>query len=787
MKHFLLMVLCLAGIGLTSTAQTFNITPWPKELMKKTGELVLPASFVVSTEGLDEAGQAETRRFVDELRRTTGLEISQATADAPEAAKALVRVKQAVRSMDAEGYQLSITDTAIYIVAETTVGFFYAFQSLKKLMPAHVAAGIYRPCEQYTLPAVLIKDAPRFRYRGFMLDVSRHFFTTKEIKKFLRLMALYKMNYFHWHLTDDQGWRVEIKKYPKLTTVGATRANSWNTDMETGPYWTNQTYGPYFYTLEEIRDVVAYADSLHITVVPEVEMPGHFAAAVTAYPEYSCNPKGKHEVWVNGGISTDVLNVGNDAAVQFAKDILTELAPLFPGEVFHVGGDETPTTAWQNNAECQAIYKAEGMTNYSQLQSRFTKQIAEHLRTLGKRIAVWNEAVTANGANTQLIKESGATVYCWNPCQSGATKAANLGLNAIITNWGQDGCYYINRRANQADYGAGNGGDNLQKMYDYLPVPTSVATGLQKYYYGVQGTFWCEHVSDTAHLEHLALPRLMGIAETGWTPQARKDFTQFVERMKADTAYLRLAGFRYHPQYIEYEGPEAPAEETVLPRVSTSAERYYYQISSLATTGSRAGRCIELLTDGAALLTDQAGKGAKAGMLWSGPAATDTQSNYDAQLWALEAAPDGSDKYALVCKARLDGSVNPTPSANGTGGRWSYDSAKKNYNFILADNGYGKNGDAYYYSIRSDKNASLWVNCAMNFAVNLYGNPADGQGGYWKFTPTFDPAVPAEVRLTSAAYPLLAGPTYDMSGRRIERPIHPGIYIVNGVKRATTK
>ena len=786
MRRFILMLLCLVGMGLTSRAQTYNITPWPKELTKKPGELVLPASFMVSTDGLDEAGQAETRRFAAELQRTTGLDINVAAVDAPEAANALVRVKQAVRSMDAEGYQLSITDTTIYIVAETTVGFFYAFQSLKKLMPAHVAAGIYQPCEQYKLPAVLIKDAPRFRYRGFMLDVSRHFFTTKEIKKFLRLMALYKMNYFHWHLTDDQGWRVEIKKYPKLTTVGATRANSWNTDMDKGQYWTNQTYGPYFYTQEEIKDVVAYADSLHITVVPEVEMPGHFAAAVTAYPEYSCNPKGQHEVWVNGGISTDVLNVGNDRAVQFAKDILTELAPLFPGEVFHVGGDETPTTAWQNNAECQAIYKAEGMTNYSQLQSRFTKQIAEHLQSLGKRIAVWNEAVTANGANTKLIKESGATVYCWNPCQSGATKAANLGLNAIITNWGQDGCYYINRRANSTDYGAGNGGDNLQKMYDYLPVPTNVASSQEKYYYGVQGTFWCEHVSDTAHLEHLALPRLMGIAETGWTPQSRKNFTQFVERMKQDTAYLRLAGFRYHPQYIEYDGPEAPVE-VVLPRASTDTQRFYYQLSSLATTGNRAGRCIELLAEGSNLLSTYASSGAKAGMLWSGPAATSKASNYDYQLWALELSPDDSGKYALVCKARPNGSVNPTASANGTSGRWSYDATHKYYNFVLADNGYGKNGDDYYYSLRSDKNTSLWVNCAINFAVNLYNNPADGQGGFWKFIPTFDTNIPDEVRLPNAVYPLLAGATYDLAGRRVDRPERPGIYIVNGVKRATTK
>ena len=196
------------------------------------------------------------------------------------------------------------------------------------------------------------------------------------------------------------------------------------------------------------------------------------------------------------------------------------------------------------------------MTSYSQLQSRFTRQLAEHLHSLGKRICVWNEAITARGADMQLIRSSGATVFCWNPCQDGARKAAEAGLPAIISNWGQDGCYYINRRACSKDFGAGRGGDNLQKMYDYLPVPDDVPAELHPHYIGVQATFWTEHVSNTDHLEHLALPRLMGMAEIGWTPQALRSFPHFVERMKQDTAYLRLAGFRYHPQYLDYDGPE---------------------------------------------------------------------------------------------------------------------------------------------------------------------------------------------------------------------------------------
>ena len=750
MKHVLsILFILMWGWAMPTYSQSVNLTPWPKEMSQQSGQLVLPQHFRIQTEELTSELMSEVERFAEELSRTTGIEVSFDDTNPT------MRIHKATSTMDEEGYNLTIAESGITVETGTAAGLFYALQSIKKMLPANVAAGVLRADTEYTLPLVTIKDAPRFRYRGFMLDVSRHFFTTDEVKKILRLMALYKMNHFHWHLTDDQGWRVEIKKYPKLTSVGAVRDNSWNTDMNYGSYWANKLYGPYFYTQDEIRDVVEYAARLHITVVPEVEMPGHLAAAMTAYPKFSCTPNGSHSVWISGGISTDVLNVGNDAAVQFAKDILSELAPLFPGEVFHVGGDETPTTAWQNNAECRAVYQAEGMTNYSQLQSRFTKQIAEHLQTLGKRIAVWNEAVTASGANTTLIKESGATVYCWNPCQSGAQKAANLGLNAIITNYGQDGCYYINRKANNADYGAGNGGDNLQKMYAYLPVPSNVASNLQKYYYGVQGTFWCEHVSDTAHLEHLALPRLMGIAETGWTPQARKNFTQFVNRMKQDTAFLNMAGYHYHPQYIEYEGAESTAN-TVWPHKSTADDKYYYQLSSIATTGNRTGRCIELLQAGATLLTENASKGAAEGMLWSGPAAESGASNYDCQLWALEIDPNGSGQYALVCKASPQGSVNPNASAAGTTGRWQYDKTQKHYNFILGDNGTGSSNGHYYYTLRSSQYASLWVNCAMNFAVNLYSNPADGQGGFWEFIPTFSDNLLSQDELLSIARTLLA-------------------------------
>ena len=758
MKKLFTLLSAFCVVTLMGLAQTVNLTPWPKSMSTRTGEFVLPADITIDATGLSDDILKEVNNFAQGLKKSTGKNVSVGSAETP-----TIAVKLSTSRLDDEGYKLTVAQTGITLEATTATGFFYGLQSIKKMLPANVLLEQADLTAVYALPLVTINDAPRFAYRGFMLDCSRHFFTVDEIKKMLRLMAYYKMNHFHWHLTDDQGWRVEIKKYPLLTTVGATRTNSWNTDLKYGQYWTNAQYGPYFYTQAEIRDVVAYAAALHITVVPEIEMPGHLAAAMAAYPEFSCNPSGSHNVWTSGGISTDVLNVANDGAIQFAKDILSEIAPLFPCETFHVGGDETPTTAWQNNAECRTLYQAEGMTNYSQLQSRFTKIIAEHLRTLGKRIAVWNEAITAGGANTSLIQESEATIYCWTPCQTAASKAASLGLRAIITEYNSGGAsYYINRRPTTNDYGAGGGDNTLQNTYNYVPVPSSVSTSAAQYYYGVQGTFWCEHVSEPEHLEYLALPRLMAVAEAGWTPQARKNWTSFRDRMRADTTMLKKGGYNYHPQFLEYDGAtpgsSGQTTQTVLPKSSTGLEAnakfWYFMVSK--GSGDRTGRRIELLEAGSSLLSSMSANGATAGMLWSNVAAEEGASNYNAQLWAFELDPGGSGKYALVNKTAPNGSVKPTASAAGTGGRWSYDTSTKYYSFTLGDNGFGAEGDYYYYSIRSDKNGDWWMNCAMSvnkYTVNLYNYPSSGNGGLWTFVPTFEVEVSTEdLRAEAAAF-----------------------------------
>lgn len=727
MKGRLLLVLCLLTalpLALPAQSQLFNLTPRPVSLVRSTGSLALPQAFTVGTQGLPADMAAEADRFATAIMAATDLKV---TVDAA-ATDPFIAVVQD-NSLADEGYTARITDTGISLSAKTATGLYYAFQSIKKVLPANVMAGVRDPrVTAYELPIAHIKDNPRFGYRGFMLDVARHFFTVDEVKRMLDVMSYYKLNRFHWHLSDDQGWRVEIKKYPRLTTVGATAPNSRFTSMTEGQYWINRPYGPYFYTQDQIREVVAYAKERHIEIIPEIDMPGHFCAALAAYPEYSCTPNGSHTVQTDGGIYSDVLNVGDPAAVQFAKDVLAELIDLFPYEYINIGGDECPVTAWQGNALCQARYKELGLTNYRQLQSHFIKEMGDFVASKGRKIAVWNEGITAGGADTKLVQETGALVYCWTGAAAAAQKAAQLGLPNIYTPWGP---YYINRKQSSAPTepaGAGDGTDDVRKTYNEgIPDATDA---------GVQGTFWTEHVSDREYMEYLALPRLIAIAEAGWTPQNKRDFEDFRKRMSADTVLLNYGGYRYCKYHMLDAG--TAAVDTVLPKLSTATDRHWYRIVSGATDATRTDRCIELLSATSPLVGEYAAKGAAANVLWTNTQAAENAGNYDAQWWAIEEDPANPGHYALVCKAAPDGSVNPTPTANTNAGRWKYDTDKKNYAFRLGANGYGKKGNNYYYSISSDLLAGKFLNSSLGgqgLAVNVYDKPNDGNSGYWEWQP----------------------------------------------------
>lgn len=741
---FRLLTFLVALMAATTwmAAQTApNITPLPKTMSVSEGSLTLPETFTVSFTGSDDEMQGEVTTFVDALKNATGLNVSGTTT-----AGGFINITKtdgndtfAATGSPKGAYTLVVTNSGVNITAANSLGLFYAFQTLKKLLPANVMAGVRETGKEYALPLVNISDEPRFEYRGFMLDVCRHFFSVEEVKRMLDVMSYYKMNKFHWHITEDQGWRAEIKKYPKLTTVGATAPNSRFTSLkEKKEYWINRPYGPYYYTQEQMRDVVAYAKKLHIDVIPEVDMPGHFCAALAAYPEFSCTPNGSHTVQQDGGVYSDILDVSNPKAMQFVYDVIDELSEIFPYEYFHIGGDECPTTAWERNANCQALYKQLGLTHWRQMQSWFISKVDSCLKSKGKKASMWNESITAGGADLEKVAATGAPIYCWTPSGASVNKAIELGLPAVYTPYEAPGTYYINRKQNPDDPPAnGNGTDNLQATYN-KSIPNNVD-------YGVQGTFWAERVSDSTYLEWLAMPRLMVIAEAGWTPQSKRNFDDFVARIEKDTTLLNYGNYYYSTYFFPSRNNTS---NYVMPKVSNETNKYYYRIISGGTDDYRRGKCIELLGENAPLLSQSlnnrtyASYGAEKGKLWICAPANEGDVNYDYQQWYLEEDPAAAGKYALVNKAKPSGSVNPTPTATNNTARWTYDDSNKNYSFTLGTAAYGKKGSNYYYSLTTAQAANgMYMNSAgagQGYSVNLWSNVNDGNGGQWEFSPVGD-------------------------------------------------
>lgn len=743
MRNKLLGLLMLLLVSpLCGAAQDFiSLTPTPATMKKGSGKLVLPQEFKIAAAGLPEDMAAEVQRFIMAFNGVTDFQVTVGSQED----EALFAVGLDETCAD-EGYKLDVTAEKVTIKAKTSIGLFYAFQSVKKMLPANVMAGVRdASVTEYALPVVSITDKPRFGYRGFMLDVARHFFTVDEVKRMLDVMSYYKMNRFHWHLSDDQGWRMEIEKYPKLTTVGSIAPNSRFTDMKDGQFWINKPYGPYFYTKDQLREVVEYARQLHIEVIPEFDMPGHFVAALVSYPEFSCNPSAARSVWSDGGISSDVMNVADPKAVQFCKDILEEVMEVFPYEYIHIGGDECPDNAWRGNSLCQKAYEDLGLTHYRQLQSHFIKEMADFVKSKGRKLCVWNESITADGADTKLIQETGALVFCWQPAAASAKKAASLKLNNIFTPWGP---YYICRKQSKDPNeppGAGYGDDTVELTYNTEAADGSVSATDLKYYKGVQGTFWTEHVNDREYMEYLALPRLIAIAEAGWTPRLKKNFADFQKRITADTLLLNYGDYRYGKHYILTSS--GGNNEKVMPKTSTADNAYYYRIVTRATD-VRKDNCWELLQEGSSIIGEQAGKGAKAGALWQNAQAEEGASNYDCQLWRFEENPDNPGQYALVCKAVPDGSLSPVPTSVNTSGRWNYDNTAKHYDFVLGEGGYGKVTAGYYYTFNASSVKGNYMNASMagqGFAVNLYGNPTDGNGGLWTCIPQFEVVETADL------------------------------------------
>lgn len=531
-----LMAVCLSA---SCMADGLSIIPRPAKLVEGDGQFTfgqVTTAWADAYEG--DSIQSLLKSFEQEFTSTTGLAFK-----ASKAAKAALQLRLNP-SLKGESYCLTVSKTNVIIEAARPVGFFYALQTLKQMLPTRaVMAGVsVEKGTSMTLPVVEIEDAPRFGWRGFMLDEGRHFFGKKAVKQVLDVMAAYKMNRFHWHLTDDQGWRVEIKKYPRLTTYGAWRNTmtlSWGNTLPDG-----ERYGGY-YTQDDVREIVAYARERFIEIVPEVDIPGHSQAAVAVYPEFlACDPEKPHEVWLSQGVSTDVINVANPKAVQFAKDVIDELITLFPYQYIHLGGDECPVKKWEQNKDCQALLKQIGSKNYRDLQIHFYKQLKDYVASKPaqqqRHFIFWNEVL--HGNTSVLGKDF--TVMAWVGADKAAQEAAKRGLTTILS---PQIPYYINRRQSKDIWeprSQGWGTETVEAVYNYVPMK-NVAENLQEKYMGVQANFWTEWVENTPKLQYLLLPRLAAVAEAGWTPQAERSYPDFLKRLQQEPSYYDMKGMNY--------------------------------------------------------------------------------------------------------------------------------------------------------------------------------------------------------------------------------------------------
>lgn len=532
MKKLLLTL--AAGIVLCSCGShdpQIAIVPYPNHLEAGRGTYRVTDRPVTCDSRTDERTQRAVVGFAARLATVTGGTNPVTVADEVPASGIRFVTDE---SLPAEGYELNVDGEGIEVRASQFPGFLYALQSLEQLLPAAVYGTEPAPDAAWEVPCVKIADAPRFAYRGMHLDVARHFFSVDEVKRYIDVMAIHKLNTLHWHLTDDQGWRIEIKRYPELTAVGSIR-KATVVRKEWGTY-DGTPYGG-FYTQDEIRDVVKYAADRGVTVIPEIDLPGHMLAALTAYPELGCTG-GPYEVWGRWGVADDVLCPGREKTFEFLEGVLTEVMELFPSEYIHIGGDECPKVRWEKCPRCQAKIRQLGLKDDGEhtaehyLQSYVTDRIGKFLAQHGRRIIGWDEILEGRAP-------SDAVVMSWRGSEGGIA-AAKLGHDVIMTpNSHFYFDYYQSLDTDAEPFGIG-GYIPMEQVYSYDPAFPELTPEQQKHILGVQANLWTEYVLSDEHLEYMLLPRLAALSEVQWCLPETKDWNRFIGSFRMDEIYSQM-------------------------------------------------------------------------------------------------------------------------------------------------------------------------------------------------------------------------------------------------------
>ena len=532
MKKLLLTL--AAGIVLCSCGShdpQIAIVPYPNHLETGRGTYRVTDRPVTCDSRTDERTQRAVVGFAARLATVTGGTNPVTVADEVPASGIRFVTDE---SLPAEGYELNVDGEGIEVRASQFPGFLYALQSLEQLLPAAVYGTEPAPDAAWEVPCVKIADAPRFAYRGMHLDVARHFFSVDEVKRYIDVMAIHKLNTLHWHLTDDQGWRIEIKRYPELTAVGSIR-KATVVRKEWGTY-DGTPYGG-FYTQDEIRDVVKYAADRGVTVIPEIDLPGHMLAALTAYPELGCTG-GPYEVWGRWGVADDVLCPGREKTFEFLEGVLTEVMELFPSEYIHIGGDECPKVRWEKCPRCQAKIRQLGLKDDGEhtaehyLQSYVTDRIGKFLAQHGRRIIGWDEILEGRAP-------SDAVVMSWRGSEGGIA-AAKLGHDVIMTpNSHFYFDYYQSLDTDAEPFGIG-GYIPMEQVYSYDPAFPELTPEQQRHILGVQANLWTEYVLSDEHLEYMLLPRLAALSEVQWCLPETKDWSRFIGSFRMDEIYSQM-------------------------------------------------------------------------------------------------------------------------------------------------------------------------------------------------------------------------------------------------------
>lgn len=501
-------------------ASDYNIIPYPEQLIPQKGKFVVNSRTVIVCDLKQQDVKKLAQQFSNQLELVSGLKLTVHDIGNAEVTNAIIFRWSTME--DREGYNLKISPKLIEIEAKTGNGFFYGLQTLYQLLPVEIYGKKNANIKKWSAPSVQISDAPRFAYRGLHLDVCRHFFPLEFIKKYIDAMAIHKFNSFHWHLTDDQGWRIEIKKYPILTEIGSKREETIIGHFyERFPQqFDGKPYGG-FYTQDEAREIVTYAADRFIEVIPEIEMPGHAQAAIAAYPFLSCTKDSTIKVATRWGIFKEVF-CPRDTTFGFLENVLTEIMEIFPSKYIHIGGDECPKDRWKSCPDCQSLIKSENLKDEHELQSYFIERIEKFLNTKGRQIIGWDEILDGGLAPN-------ATVMSWRGIRGGIA-AAKAGHYVIMTPGTH--CYFDQYQTDPETEPVTIGGYlPLSKVYQYEPISTELTTDEAKHILGAQANLWTEYMPTSDNVEYMAFPRVSAMAEVVWCGKTNRNWNLFRNRM----------------------------------------------------------------------------------------------------------------------------------------------------------------------------------------------------------------------------------------------------------------